>query len=591
MLASRFIAVRAPRQRADGAGGTRPEHIRCTSRPATLECMSELSCPPPAAPASPWRRTAEQAFSRAAGAPLIAGNRVDLLIDAAVHFEAWERDIAAARRSIFLENYIIRDDEVGRRVRDALAASAAAGVAVCVVRDWLGCLGLDGKRFWQPLLDAGGEVRSYNPPRFSSPLGWISRDHRKLLVIDNDLAYITGVCLSQKWLGDPARGVPPWRDTGVSLRGPAVAELVHVFAELWAQLGAPLRRELQQTSAAIAGDTDVRVIATQPSTAGLFRLDQLIAAMARERLWLSDAYFVGLAPYVQALASAARDGVDVRLLVPGTSDIPVVARMSQAGYRPLLEAGVRVFEWKGSMMHAKTAVADSRWARVGSSNLNISSWLGNCEIDLAIEDRDFAAQMERQYLIDLDNATEIVLRKRKVHKSSKNGVRPQGGSSSRAAAGVMRLAHSVGTALGNQRVLGRAEAGSLPWIALSLLALTLVGLRWPWVLAWPMSVLAGLLGLSLLTRYVQTLRRNRAAARTDEGEKIVEVPRESGSEHRAGKVEIEAAQPVAYHDAVGVMGATAQQLADVAHVVDAARDDDLAETAHTGEAPGHRRPG
>lgn len=534
---------------------------------------------------------AEQAFSRAAGAPLIGGNQVDLLIDAAAHFAAWERDIAAARRSIFLENYIIRNDEVGRRMRDALAASAAAGVAVCVVRDWLGCLGLDGKRFWQPLLDAGGEVRSYNPPRFSSPLGWISRDHRKLLVIDNELACITGVCVSQKWLGDPARKIPPWRDTGVSLRGPAVTELVHVFAELWAQLGMPLRGELLQTSAMIAGDTDVRVIATQPSTAGLFRLDQLIAAMARERLWLSDAYFVGLAPYVQALASAARDGVDVRLLVPGTSDIPVVARMSQAGYRPLLEAGIRVFEWKGSMMHAKTAVADSRWARVGSSNLNISSWLGNCEIDLAVEDRDFAAQMERQYLIDLDNATEIVLKKRKVHKSAKSGVRPQGGSSSRAAAGVIRLAHSVGTALGNQRVLGRAEAGSLPWVALSLLALTVVGLRWPWVLAWPMSIVIGLLGLSLLMRYVQTRRRSRAASRKEERRTTGKVPRESGSEHRAGEIEVEIAQPVAHHDAVGIVGAAPQQLPDVAHVVDAGRDDDLAKTAHAGEALGHRRPG
>ncbi len=460
---------------------------------------------------------AEQAFSRAAGAPLIGGNAVGLLIDAQAHFDEWERVVSAARRSIFLENYIIRDDAIGRRLRDALAERAAAGVAVSVVRDWLGCLGLDGGGFWRPLTDAGGEVRSYNPPRFSSPLGWISRDHRKLLVVDNEYACITGVCLSEKWLGDPRKKVPPWRDTGVSLRGPAVAELVHVFADLWSQLGTPLRAELLQASKADAGTTDVRVIATQPSTAGLFRLDQLIAAMARERLWLADAYFVGLPPYVQALAAAARDGVDVRLLVPGTSDIPAVARISQSGYRPLLEAGIRVFEWNGSMMHAKTAVADSRWARVGSSNLNIASWIGNCEIDLAVEDRDFAACMERQYLIDLDNATEIVLKRRKVQKTAPRNGRVRGGSSSRAAAGVMRLAHSVGSALGNQRVLGRAEAGSLPWAAASLLALAVLGLRWPWLLAWPLSMAAGLLGLSLLSRYLQS--RRRAKAPVPRGEK------------------------------------------------------------------------
>lgn len=460
---------------------------------------------------------AEQAFSRAAGAPLIGGNDVDLLIDAAVHFQAWEVSIAAARQSIFLENYIIRNDAVGRRLRDLLAERAAAGVRVCVVRDWLGCLGSDGRGFWQPLLAAGGEVRSYNPPRLDSLLGWISRDHRKLLVIDNAEAYITGVCLSEKWLGNPAQQVPPWRDTGVRLRGPAVGEVVNAFGELWAQLGAPLPAQLLQSAGAEAGQVDVRVIATQPSTAGLFRLDQLICAMARERLWLADAYFVGLPPYVQALAAAARDGVDVRLLVPGTSDIPAVARLSQSGYRPLLEAGVRVFEWNGSMMHAKTAVADSRWARVGSSNLNIASWIGNCEIDLAVEDRDFAAQMESQYEHDLENSTEIVLQQRRLRKvartggggrrASRGGGSRGTGSSGRAAAGVMRIAHSVGAALGNQRVLGRAEATSLPWIAVALLALAVLGLRWPFLLAWPLAVLAGFVAMSLLSRYLLSRRR------------------------------------------------------------------------------------
>ena len=475
--------------------------------------MSIPACPPPLPAVSPWRRMAEQAFSRAAGAPLIGGNAVDLLIDAAVHFDAWEASIARARKSIFLENYIIRNDAIGRRIRDALVARIADGVKVCVVRDWMGCLGSDGGGFWQPLLAAGGEVRSYNPPRLDSLLGWISRDHRKLLVIDNAEAYITGVCLSEKWLGDAKKNQPPWRDTGVRLRGPAVAELVHAFADLWSQLGTPLTAELQQSSGAEAGQVDVRVIATQPSTAGLFRLDQLICAMARERLWLADAYFVGLPPYVQALSAASRDGVDVRLLVPGTSDIPAVARMSQAGYRPLLEAGIRVFEWNGSMMHAKTAVADSRWARVGSSNLNIASWMGNCEIDLAVEDRDFAAQMERQYLADLDNATEIVLKKKKVRKVADAGGRHAGGSSSRAAAGMMRLAHSVGAALGNQRVLGQAEATSLPWIALSLLALTALGLRWPVLLAWPAALVAGFVGISLLCRYVHSRRRSQAGTK------------------------------------------------------------------------------
>ena len=128
--------------------------------------------------------------------------------------------------------------------------------------------------------------------------------------------------------------------------------------------------------------------------AALYRLDQIIATAAKRTLFLTDAYFVGVAPYVQALRAAALDGVDVRLLVPGSSDIPWLMPLTRAGYRPLLEAGVRVFEWNGSMMHAKTAVADARWARVGSSNMNIASWMGNYELDVAVDDVRFGKAME-----------------------------------------------------------------------------------------------------------------------------------------------------------------------------------------------------
>src|SRR4029077_8943293 len=139
----------------------------------------------------------------------------------------------------------------------------------------------------------------------------------------------------------------PWRDTAVAVQGPVMVEFEQAFADVWAQLGTPLA-EVRAKAPAEVGDVDLRVIATQPDTAGMFRLDQMIAAMAQRSLWLADAYFVGIAPYVPALVAASLDGVDVRLLVPGASDLPVVAAISQSGYRPLLEAGVRVFEWNGS---------------------------------------------------------------------------------------------------------------------------------------------------------------------------------------------------------------------------------------------------
>ena len=161
--------------------------------------------------------------------------------------------------------------------------------------------------------------------------------------------------------------------------------------------------------------------------------------------------------------------LDVRMLVPGSSDIPAVAGISRTGYRPLLKAGIRVFEWNGSMLHAKTAVADGQWARVGSSNLNIASWLGNCEVDVAVEDAGFAGVLAAQYELDLQNATEIVLAPRRYRGGEHiqgSGTRPPrvpyaGGSSGRAAAGALRIANSVGAVLTNRRVLGDVGGGPL----------------------------------------------------------------------------------------------------------------------------------
>lgn len=405
--------------------------------------------------ASPAHRLlAQQALSRTAGAPLIAGNAVELLIDAAANYAAWLAAIRGATERVLLENYIIRDDAVGREFRDALIERAQAGVTVAVITDWAGCLGQSRSAFWAPLRAAGGNVRVFNSPQLGEPFGWISRDHRKLLAVDGKHGFLSGVCISEKWLGDPARDVPPWRDTGVALRGPAVAEIDAAFVQSWNGIGMalPVFAPAPEPTEA-AGTVALRVIATQPASASMYRLDQLIAAMASKTLWLTDAYFVGVSPYVQALVSAARDGVDVRLLVPGSSDIPVVAGMSRAGYRPLLKAGIRVFEWNGSMLHAKTAVADGQWARVGSSNLNIASWLGNYEIDVAVEDAGFAGQLAAQYERDLQNATEIVLvprrtRSRTTEKVRSSEERPPrvrhaGGSSSRAAVGALRIANSV----------------------------------------------------------------------------------------------------------------------------------------------------
>jgi cardiolipin synthase A/B len=251
----------------------------------------------------------------------------------------------------------------------------------------------------------------------------------------------------------------------------------------------------------------MHVIANEPNVAGTFRMDLIVASIARRNLWLTDAYFVGTMAYVQALRAAARDGVDVRLLVPGSSDIPALSPLSRAQYRPLLEAGVRVFEWNGTMLHAKTAVADGRWARVGSTNLNLASWLSNYELDVAIEDRAFAETMSSQYEADLTRSTEIVLTARNRVRPAMTAAAPHpeetraarralSGSAGRAAAGAVSVGSALGAALTNRRILGPAEAGLLMIMAFAALGVGAVAALWPRVLAWPLAVLAIWMGLA-----------------------------------------------------------------------------------------------
>jgi cardiolipin synthase len=455
----------------------------------------------------------EAAFARAAGSPLVTGNEVRLLRDAQENYPAWLEAIAAARRTIHFESYIIHDDATGEEFARALRARAAEGVRVRVLYDWLGAVGKTSPRFWRHLREGGIEVRCFNPPAPSSPFAWISRDHRKMLAVDGRVAFVTGLCVGRAWVGDAARGIEPWRDTGIAVRGPAVADLERAFARMWALAGGSIPEvETPREAPPPAGDVAVRVIAGMPGTAEVYRLDQLIAAAARQTLWLTDAYFVGTTAYVQSLRAAARDGVDVRLLVPGASDIWVLRGLSRAGYRPLLEGGVRVYEWNGPMLHAKTAVADGRWARVGSTNLNLQSWIGNWELDVAVEDEGFARRMEDMYLDDLDRATEITLTRRA--RVVRTAARPRGparrpGSAGRAAAGAVSIGSAVGAAMTGRRVLGPAEARIMGAGGLALLVLGLVAFLWPRALAVPLGALAIWLAVSLLCR-AWALHRERA---------------------------------------------------------------------------------
>lgn len=456
------------------------------------------------------RSRADQVFSRAAGAPLIGGNNVRILRDARENYPAWEGAIRTARTSIHVEMYIIHRDATGRRFLDLLAEKARQGVKVRVIYDWFGCGWSPVLGLFRPLVKAGGEVRVFNPPRLVAALGWTTRNHRKYIAVDGEVAFIGGLCVGRMWEGRPEKHQDPWRDTGMEITGPAVAHAERGFAESWRLTGGLIDEPAltEDSSAAPTGTVDLRLIYTEPFTAAMLRTDLLVAAMARRRLWIADAYFVAHGPYVAALQHAAADGVDVRLLLPQGSDVGWTVPVSRTLYRTLLDAGIRIFEWNGSMMHAKTAVADSRWARIGSTNLNLNSWVGNWELDVAVEDAGVAQTLESHYEEDLSRSTEIVRAAPRPRPRSKPGPRGRARRTARKALRtVTGVGHSISAAVLGSRQLEEWEAAPLITVGAVLGLLAVLTLWHPRVVGWPLAIAAGWIAFSFLAEAARLLRR------------------------------------------------------------------------------------
>lgn len=346
-------------------------------------------------------------LDRAAGVRAVEGNRVALKVDGTEAFPAMFEVIESARSRIQFENYIIRDDATGRRFAEALASRARAGVEVRVVADWLGSAGT-GRAYWRNLRKAGVEVRLFNPPELLRIFRNVERNHRKLVVGDGRLAVVGGLCIGDEWTGNPAAGIQPWRDSAVLVEGPAAILLERSFGQIWTRAGGqPLVLPSLDTIPA-AGEARIRVLSGAPGRGRTARVLEFLATTCRERLWITDAYMLPPASLLQTILDAARDGVDIRLLVPGSSDLPWIRNLTRIGYRPLLKSGVRIFEWGGPMIHAKSLVTDGHWCRIGSSNLNASSLQKNYEIDLLIEDRELGGLVDAQFRRDLARSREVL---------------------------------------------------------------------------------------------------------------------------------------------------------------------------------------
>jgi cardiolipin synthase len=411
-------------------------------------------------------------LDRATGTRPIPGNLITHHADSARALSAMVAMIGEARRWVHLENYIIRDDATGRRFADQLGTRAREGVRVRVLYDALGSR-KTGRRYWEGLRHAGADVRPFNPLFDGRPFGWFRRDHRKLLVVDGNRAMVGGLCIGDEWAGDLAHGRQPWRDTALALRGPAAAALDRTFARVWRRAGSALATDELASDAEECGPTAVRIVEGVPDGARIWRVVSLLATLSVERLWITDAYLVPPAPIVAGLVDAAHAGVDVRILVPGATDIPLVQAATRIGYRDLLHAGIRLFEWRGPMLHAKTLVADRRWVRVGSSNLNVSSLLANYELDVVVEDESLASEMAEQHRRDVAASSEVVLVARRrlpprlTNARAETPVAHQRTTRERAQTAVVALRQVAG---GLRRRLAVAAAGGATLLGAMLLA-------------------------------------------------------------------------------------------------------------------------
>lgn len=358
--------------------------------------------------------------AQASGSPLVTGNQVLLLQDGPSTYRAMFAAIASARDHVHMQTYIIEDDEVGQRFAAALIDKRRQGVSVALIHDSVGTLAVP-KVFFERLAAEGVAVLEFNPVNpLAARKGWEvnSRDHRKLLVVDGRVAFVGGVNISSVYSGGSFStaskrrpdGSPPWRDTHLRVEGPVVAEFQRLFLDTWEkQKGEPLSARTSFPAMAAVGREVVRAIASSPANGGSTIYTTLLSAIsaAQTSVLLTNAYFIPAPQLRVALVAAAARGVDVRLVLPGSTDSWLVFHAGRAHYAQLLAGGVKIYERRGAMLHAKTVVIDGVWSTVGSSNLDSRSFLHNDEITAVVLGQQFGAQMEAMFETDVAASDEV----------------------------------------------------------------------------------------------------------------------------------------------------------------------------------------
>lgn len=307
--------------------------------------------------------------------------------------------IARARHSIKLESYILADDEIGRKFAAALGVRARAGLQVLVHIDAAGSLFWGSRRLQKSLIRDGVRVRWFHRWSWRHPSRYNRRNHRKLLVVDGRIGFLGGFNIhrenSRMFYGERR-----WRDAHVEVHGQLARNLQTLFDAFWRgwRLPAPILRARSGTLITNHAHHGRRVVRD---------LYAMRIATARQRVWLSTPYFVPDSRTQHALRSAAQRGVDVRVLVPHKTDVRLVQWAARAAYASLLDAGVQIYKYQPRMLHAKTLIVDGQWGSVGTANVDYRSFFLNYELILTTRQSQFVAELESQFLDDLEQSTVV----------------------------------------------------------------------------------------------------------------------------------------------------------------------------------------
>jgi len=366
----------------------------------------------------PHLETKQPAFAATlggySGTTVVAGNRVDVLLNGEEIFPAKLAAIRSARRSINYAQYVFEDGKPAEEIAAALAERCRTGVQVNVLLDAVGALAMPGELRTE-MTTAGCRVATFRPLSPFTIDRFNNRNHRRILVVDGVVGVTGGSGISGKWSGD---GKHPghWRDTDVRIEGPVVEQLQGAFAENWLEatgvaIGGPAyfpRRRLDSK-----GDVDAQVVRSSPAGGGstaMYTVFLLALSSAQQSIHITNPYFVPDEKMTSTLVDAARRGVKVVLLIPGAIDHNLVRQASRSGFGRLLKGGVLIYEYRPALLHAKTMVIDGIWATVGSTNLDHRSFALNEELNVVVYDANVARRLEDVFEEDLTNSRQVTYR-------------------------------------------------------------------------------------------------------------------------------------------------------------------------------------